>query len=166
MRQTVHRHAVSAERLDEPHELAGRARHERAFEAGKPHAVEQTCRDAHDVFRRRADLVAHDVLAVIKADKLARKAVHNALCDFILIGVDEHAVGMSRQKSCTWPALTQTATSKSPSSSRKISLRRLPVAFSSPFMHSTNVLPQSGAPQATMLLQSDRSPCALTEIST
>ena len=76
--------------------------------------------------------------------------------------------GMFARKSCTWPGPTQTAApGASPSSSRSTMERRFPVSSSKPFMQRTKVfVSQSGFGRAAISRQSERNPCAPTEMIT
>ena len=103
MRQAVGGKFVAAQRLDEPRHLPRPARHERAFERGHPAAVQNARGDAHDVFRRRADFGADDVVPVIKADQIALEIVGERLFEGHVVAIDDHAVGNARREILNMP---------------------------------------------------------------
>ena len=92
MTQTIGRQLTAAHRADEPRHLARSTAHEGTLQAREPLAVEHARRDADDVLRRRADLVADEIRPVVKADEVARERLHEPLLRLHVVAVDDHAV--------------------------------------------------------------------------
>ena len=103
MCKPVSRQLVAPERFDQPRDFPRAARHERTFQRGHAAAVEHARRNAHHVFRRRADLRADDVVAVVKTDEIALEIVRKRLFQLRVVAVDDHTVGNARRKVLDMP---------------------------------------------------------------
>ena len=98
MRQTVGAARIAAHGLDQAADLPRAARHQRALERGQLASVQQARRDADHVLGCRADLVAGQVAAVVKADQLGREGADQFALKRRIGGVDHHAVGDAAQE--------------------------------------------------------------------
>ena len=92
MAKPVSRKFVAAHRFYQPRHLSRSASHKRTFERAKTSAVQNPGGNSHDVFRRRANLAADYILAIIKSDKFAFKFVGKFADEFGVISVDNHTI--------------------------------------------------------------------------
>ena len=84
---------AAAHGLDETGHLAGAAAHESALETGHLEAIQKTGGDTHHVLGGGAHLVADHIPAVIKADEVTGKRLHQTALHVLVFTVDDHAVG-------------------------------------------------------------------------
>ncbi|MPN62293.1 hypothetical protein SDC9_210040 [bioreactor metagenome] len=75
MAKAIGAQLVAAHGGDQSRHLTRAAAHQRALECAQSQPVQCAGRDAHHVFGRRAQLVANQVAAIVKADQLAGKRV-------------------------------------------------------------------------------------------
>ena len=92
MAQTIGRKAVASHRCDQSGNFPRAAAHQRALERRKTHAVQHACRNADDIFGRRADFVADQIRSIIEADQPTGEPCDQPFFDRFAARINDHAV--------------------------------------------------------------------------